>query len=78
MTEKPFSNREIKLMFEAQGKSITEVHEDVKAILTQTKLTNGRVNKLENWQSFIKGSIAILTVLVLPTIFFVIKLLIDR
>lgn len=66
MNEKPFSNREIREKFEA-------VHEDVRSILAQTTKTNGRVNKLETWQSFMQGGLAILAILVVPIIIYIIQ-----
>lgn len=66
MAEKPFSNREIKEKFEA-------VHEDVKSILAQTTKTNGRVSKLESWQAFMQGGLAILALLVVPILIYIIQ-----
>lgn len=78
MSDKPFTNREIKLMFEAQAERISEVHSDVKATLVQAKLTNGRVGNLENRESFTKGGLAVLTVLVLPLLFIVAKIVLEK
>lgn len=72
MTEKPFTNREIRLMFEGQGEQIKEVHKDVKEVLEQTKKTNGRVSKLESWQAYIKGGLTILSILVVPILIYII------
>lgn len=66
MKETPFSNREIKEKFEA-------VHEDVRSILAQTTKTNGRVSKLESWQSFMQGGLAILALLVVPILIYIIQ-----
>jgi len=42
-------------------------------IETQTIKTNGRVNKLENWRSYMAGAIAIITILLLPILFLIIS-----
>jgi hypothetical protein len=55
--EQNYSKREIDMI-------IKEIHEDVKAILEQTKKTNGRVNSLEIWRGYITGGLAILGVMV--------------
>jgi len=56
MDEKPFTNREIKLM-------LSEIHKDIKAIIEQTTKTNGRVTSLELWRSYIVGSLAVIVFL---------------
>ena len=43
----------------------TKSHVDM---ITQQKITNGRVTSLERWQSFIMGGLAILGVLVIPIV----------
>lgn len=50
--------------------SHNEVH---RQILNQTKLTNGRVKSLEIWRSFLLGVSSILTILVLPLVFILLK-----
>ena len=51
MNEEPFKNREILEMFGDVKKDLTEIKE-------QTKRTNGRVTKLEQWQSYVLGFVA--------------------
>lgn len=60
-----------------QKRDIKDLHDDIKAILTQTRLTNGRVTKLEGWKSFMTGGMAILTIVVVPLTFLVIKLVLE-
>lgn len=49
-------------------------HNDVhRQILNQTKLTNGRVKSLEIWRSFLLGVSSVLTILVLPLVFILLK-----
>lgn len=43
-----YSNREI-------DSFMKEIHTKLDLILTQTTKTNGRVNKLENWRSWVVG-----------------------
>ena len=42
-------------------------------IETQTTRTNGRVTKLERWQSYVIGFCAAITALILPLIYIVIE-----
>lgn len=64
--QKPYENREIDQMF-------TEVHAKLDAILMQTQKTNGRVGSLENWKWFITGGLAIITVIILPVVFILLR-----
>lgn len=59
MGGEPYTNRELDMVFEEIRAKLDEIHE-------QTKQTNGRVSNLEKWQSFIKGGLAVLTMLVVP------------
>ena len=52
-----YSNREIKAFF-------NEIKDTLERIETQTTKTNGRVNKLENWRSYLLGGIAIISSIV--------------
>jgi len=49
------------------------VHEKLDTIIKQVKETNGRVRCLERWRSFMSGGLAVLTVVVLPLVWYVIK-----
>jgi hypothetical protein len=71
MTDQPFSNRELKAMF-------NNIDGKLDAITTQTTKTNGRVNKLEErqdktdqWQSYMKGGLSVLTLLVVPVVIYI-------
>lgn len=61
-----YSEREIDLLFRP-------VHEKLDSILEQAKATNGRVRCLERWRSYITGGLAVLTAVVLPIVWFVIR-----
>ena len=56
------------LQHEALKKSMEEfhktTHETLLSILAQTSKTNGRVNKIELWQSYVKGSTWIIPIVV--------------
>ena len=64
MSEK--SNQTLEMM-------ITSLHDDVKEIKIQTKMTNGRVSKLEVWRGFITGGLAVLTFILGYVIYFLEK-----
>lgn len=78
-TPESFTNRELAMLIngnndtnllqhEALRKSIADFHETtnstLQAILAQTSKTNGRVNRLEMWRSYILGGMALLTFLI--------------
>jgi hypothetical protein len=43
------------------------------AIHVQAVITNRRVSKLEKWQSFIEGGLAVLAILVVPLLIYVVS-----
>ncbi len=59
MSEEPFKNREIVEMFNDVKISLTRIE-------AQTVRTNGRVSKLEQWQYYVIGFCACLTILAIP------------
>lgn len=67
MNEEQYSNREIREMFK-------DVQSSLNRIESQTTRTNGRVNKLENWRSYMAGAIGVI-VIIFPI---VIKLLNEK
>ncbi len=78
-----FQDHEYKDMeaFSKLTDKMDEKFSDIRTILVevkdQTTKTNGRVNKLERWQSFMMGGLAILTVLVLPILFIIVSAIIS-
>jgi len=48
-----------------------ENRESHNEMIRAQRVTNGRVTRLEGWQSFIMGGLAILAVLVLPLVFLI-------
>ncbi len=74
-TDKTYTVRELDQKFEQVKLFMEEKHEDNKVvlqeILTQTKTTNGRVNKLERWQSYMQGGMAVLVMLFVPIVLYV-------
>lgn len=67
MTEQPYTNREIAEKFEDILKYLTRIE-------GQTVKTNGRVSKLEIWQGFIKGGLAIIVIIGIPLIIYAFNL----
>lgn len=61
---------ELYRMHQSLEKKIEDGFDDIKIVLNEIKSkqdkTNGRVTKLERWQSFIMGAIAILGLLNIP------------
>ena len=50
--------------------TLYDIKEDVGEIKAQVKLTNGRVSSLENEKFFIRGGLAVLTILVVPIVLY--------
>jgi len=73
----PFSNREIIRMHKELSDQLTTMAETASKeraqIWEQVKSTNSRVTKLEQWKWMITGAVAVLTTLVLPILFIVIR-----
>lgn len=51
-----------------------ENKEDHQKIIEQTTKTNGRVQGLEKWRSYMLGAISILTLMVVPLLFFFLEM----
>lgn len=73
-----YRNREIDEKFNA-------VHAKLDSILTvasdtkdQAIKTNGRVNKLESWKSFMQGGLAIVTILLVPVLLLLIQIKLSK
>jgi len=61
--QEDYSNREIDTL-------ITEVKHQLDRIEAQTTKTNGRVNGLENWRSYLVGAWFVITAFVIPLVLF--------
>ena len=65
--ERNYSKREIDSMIASLGKEDQTFKQDIRESLTriesQTVMTNGRVTKLERWQSYVVGFCACLSLM---------------
>lgn len=66
MEDKGYTTRELDHYFKDMKGDLIEIKE-------QVRKTNGRVNKLEGWQKFIQGGLAIITLLIVPILLFLIS-----
>ena len=55
----PYTNREVREKWHDIANSLTRIE-------LQTTTTNGRVSKLEKWQSFISGGMTVIVIIVVP------------
>lgn len=67
--EKNYKKREIDEKF-------TDIQNSLIRIENQTTKTNGHVADLKSWQNFIKGGLAVLSIIVVPIFLYVIYTLI--
>jgi hypothetical protein len=51
---------------------LAEQHRKLDAIIREQAVSGRRVSKLEKWQSFIEGGLAVLTILVVPLLIYVV------
>lgn len=58
--------------------TLDQLKEGQAKILIQTTKHNGRMSKLERWQSYVTGAVAVLTVLVLPIVFMIVSEIISH
>jgi len=66
MADTEYSKREI-------DNFMKEIHEKLDLILQQTTKTNGRVGRLEVWRGYITGGLAIISAIILPIVFSLVK-----
>jgi hypothetical protein len=72
MADKPYSKRELDDKFaQTEARDITfkqDVREALTRIETQTSMTNGRVTRLERWQSYVVGFCACLSLVLFSAV----------
>lgn len=64
MSDVPYSNREIDEKFGEVKSLLLEIRD-------QTKKTNGRVSRLENWRWMIAGGMAVICFIVVPLVVYI-------
>ena len=74
MPDTDYTNRELdkefKQIHDAQRHSDKELHVKLDEIICLTRLTNGRVTKLENWKGRIVGGMVVIVGIVIPLIIY--------
>ena len=68
-----FTTREIAEMFSELREHQKQTNATLASVNEQTIKTNGRVRALEVWRGFITGGLGVLTALVLPVAYAVVK-----
>ena len=68
MNQELYSKRELDLIFK-------ELKDMLERIEKQTMATNGRVKNLEMWKAYIAGAIAVLSVIVVPMLMYILKVI---
>lgn len=68
-----YTKRELDEKFLAVHERFNQQDKSLEKILEQTTAHNGRMKKLESWQSFLKGGLAVITVLIVPILLFMIN-----
>lgn len=72
--EGDYSKREIDLLIENVKQHINDtITTPLARIEEQTTKTNGRVTALENWRNYIAGCVVVITLVILPYLFILIK-----
>lgn len=75
--EQKHTNNELAILIENVARQNEEYHENQAKVLnrieSQVQRTNGRVTRLEQWKWMMAGAISIITAVILPIIFLLLK-----
>lgn len=74
----PLTSEGINIMFEKIQEELTEIKSDGKETKAQTMRTNGRVTDLEKRESFYRGGLAVLSILLVPVCLYVVYQFINQ
>lgn len=71
--EKLYSKEVIDAKFDAVHARFTDQDKKLDTIVEQVKTTNGSVADIKSWQAFMKGGLAVLSVIVVPIVIYIIN-----
>lgn len=71
--EKLYSREVIDAKFDAVHTRFSDQDKKLDEIVSQTTRTNGSVAEIKSWQSFIKGGLAVLSIIVVPVLIYIIN-----
>jgi hypothetical protein len=68
-----YKKREIDMFHSKIEDGLSGIHVKIDTLNQKVGIQNGRVGKLEKWQSFTMGGLAVISAIVLPVIFILVR-----